>query len=83
MRKLLIRPLLLLIKAYQFLVSPLLGCRCRFHPSCSEYTAQAISCYGLRVGLYLSVRRLLKCHPWHPGGLDPVPPNNHKLSSTN
>ena len=55
------------------LVSPLLGRRCRFHPSCSEYLAQATARFGVARGLYLGSRRVLSCHPWNPGGLDPVP----------
>ncbi|MGB4704178.1 MAG: membrane protein insertion efficiency factor YidD [Candidatus Saccharicenans sp.] len=62
-----------LIKAYQLLISPLLGSRCRFYPSCSEYTYEAIKKYGLLKGCWLGSRRLLRCHPWHPGGFDPVP----------
>ncbi|MDI6845268.1 MAG: membrane protein insertion efficiency factor YidD [Candidatus Saccharicenans sp.] len=62
-----------LIKAYQLLISPLLGSRCRFYPSCSEYTYEAIKKYGFLKGCWLGSRRLLRCHPWHPGGFDPVP----------
>ena len=62
-----------LIRGYQFFVSPFIGPRCRFYPSCSEYALEAISRYGLPKGVYLGTRRLLKCHPFHPGGFDPVP----------
>jgi len=62
-----------LIKGYKIAISPLLGNHCRFHPSCSEYTYQAIKKYGLLQGVYLGVKRLLKCHPFHPGGVDLVP----------
>jgi len=63
-----------LIRAYQRLLSPLLAPACRFHPSCSEYSAQALRRLGLIAGGWLAVRRLLRCHPWHAGGYDPVPP---------
>lgn len=62
-----------LIRGYQYLISPLLGPHCRFHPTCSQYAIEAIQIHGLAYGGYLAIRRLLRCHPWHPGGLDPVP----------
>ncbi|TNE89270.1 MAG: membrane protein insertion efficiency factor YidD [Gammaproteobacteria bacterium] len=62
-----------LIRAYQYLLSPLLGQRCRFHPSCSCYAMEAVERHGLLKGGYLTGRRLIKCHPFHPGGYDPVP----------
>jgi hypothetical protein len=65
---------ILLVKAYQLLVRPVLPRACRFHPSCSEYALEALGAHGLFYGLYLTARRLLRCHPFHPGGLDPVPP---------
>ena len=58
---------------YQVTLSPLLGPRCRFYPTCSCYAAEAIKIHGLRRGLGLSLRRLGKCHPLHPGGVDLVP----------
>lgn len=61
-----------LIKAYQYGIRPMLGQRCRFFPSCSEYTAEAIATYGVLRGGAMGVRRLGKCHPWHAGGYDPV-----------
>ncbi len=62
-----------LIKGYKIFISPLLGNHCRFHPSCSDYTYQAIKKHGLLKGAYLGGKRLLKCHPFHPGGVDLVP----------
>lgn len=62
-----------LIRLYQVCVSPLLGPSCRFTPSCSEYTREAVLRHGALKGLGLGLRRLLRCHPWHPGGCDPVP----------
>jgi putative membrane protein insertion efficiency factor len=64
---------LLAIRFYQLAISPYLGPRCRFHPTCSVYGYEAISRYGAIKGGYLTVRRILKCHPFHPGGFDPVP----------
>jgi putative membrane protein insertion efficiency factor len=63
-----------LIHGYRYLVSPWVGNQCRFYPSCSHYAEEAINTHGFIKGGYLTGRRLLKCHPWHPGGLDPVPP---------
>jgi len=62
-----------LIKAYQYLISPLLGSNCRFVPSCSDYAQEAIQKRGAVVGLILSAKRLGRCHPWCAGGYDPVP----------
>jgi len=62
-----------LIKGYQLLISPLLGNNCRFSPSCSHYAVQALTRYGFLRGVWLSARRVLRCHPWHTGGHDPVP----------
>lgn len=64
---------LALLAGYRVLVSPLLGPACRFFPSCSHYAAQAVHRYGVWKGLGLAACRLGKCHPWHPGGVDPVP----------
>jgi putative membrane protein insertion efficiency factor len=59
------------IRVYQATISPLLGDVCRFHPSCSRYMVEALQKYGLVVGLAKGLRRLSRCHPWHPGGVDP------------
>jgi len=70
---------ILLIQAYQRTVGPMLpvllgpGCGCRFAPSCSHYAIEALSKHGLIAGSFLSVRRILRCQPFHPGGPDPVP----------
>lgn len=64
---------LLLIRFYQVGISPFIGPRCRFQPTCSQYAIIAINRYGVGKGTYLAVRRLLKCHPFHKGGYDPVP----------
>lgn len=66
--------LVLLVRAYQLLVSPLLGPRCRFYPSCSAYAVEALKVHGALRGTWLAVRRVGRCHPWNPGGVDTVPP---------
>ena len=68
------RVLLGLIAAYRLLLSPFLGPSCRFYPTCSAYAGEAIETHGALRGTWLAARRILKCHPWHPGGYDPVPP---------
>jgi putative membrane protein insertion efficiency factor len=68
------RALVAVVRAYRLLLSPLLGPRCRFAPSCSAYAVEALMLHGAVRGGLLSVRRLLRCHPFHPGGHDPVPP---------
>jgi putative membrane protein insertion efficiency factor len=67
------RALLTLVEAYRVALSPLLGGYCRYHPSCSVYAAEAIRRKGAAQGALLAARRLLRCHPFHPGGYDPVP----------
>lgn len=69
-------PLIGLICGYRWLISPLLGPCCRYLPSCSEYAVEALRRHGAGYGSYLTARRLLRCHPWHAGGLDPVPPRD-------
>ena len=65
--------LVFLLKSYKRYISPLVPPACRFQPTCSEYAAEAISTHGTLKGSWLAVKRLLKCHPFHPGGFDPVP----------
>ncbi|MFC4486394.1 MULTISPECIES: membrane protein insertion efficiency factor YidD [Tepidiphilus] len=67
------RLLIALIRGYQVAISPWLGRNCRFYPSCSQYTLEAIERHGAVKGLWLGMRRVLRCHPFHPGGHDPVP----------
>ena len=72
------RALVLLVRAYQLFISPLLGPRCRFHPTCSHYTIEAVQTHGAIKGSWLALRRIVRCHPLHPGGYDPVPPRGHR-----
>ena len=65
--------LIALVKAYRFVASPLLGPCCRFHPTCSEYAIGALRRFGPLRGSWLAIWRIARCHPWHPGGFDPVP----------
>jgi putative membrane protein insertion efficiency factor len=69
---------IILIRVYQYTLAAVLGGQCRFHPSCSEYGIEAIRSHGAWRGFGLGVKRVLKCHPWHPGGLDPVPGSDTK-----
>ena len=64
---------LALLRAYQYFLRPLLGPNCRFYPSCSDYSREAIERHGVLKGLWLTLRRVGRCHPYHPGGFDPVP----------
>ncbi|AMA73354.1 membrane protein insertion efficiency factor YidD [Aneurinibacillus thermoaerophilus] len=70
--------LILLIRAYQRFISPLLPPSCRFYPSCSHYGLEAIQRFGALKGGWLTIKRLVKCHPFHPGGIDPVPEKKKK-----
>ena len=65
--------LLGLVRFYQYAISPFLGRRCRYFPSCSEYMVEAVQKHGAGKGCWMGVKRLCRCHPWHPGGYDPVP----------
>ncbi|CDH45364.1 MAG: membrane protein insertion efficiency factor YidD [Candidatus Competibacteraceae bacterium] len=65
--------LIALIRVYQMGISPVLGNHCRFYPSCSQYACEALERHGVLRGGWLAIRRVLRCHPWHPGGVDPVP----------
>lgn len=67
------RLLLMLVKAYQYFVSPLFAPSCRFTPTCSEYACQALTKHGPLKGLWLAIKRIARCHPWNEGGYDPVP----------
>nr|WP_207692503.1 membrane protein insertion efficiency factor YidD [Desulfonema limicola] len=67
------RFLLIIIRLYQYAISPLLGPCCRFYPTCSNYAYEAIVRYGICKGIVLSAKRILRCHPFSPGGIDPVP----------
>ncbi len=65
--------LIAVVRCYKYLISPMLGPRCRFYPSCSDYSLEALQRHGTLQGSYLTLKRLSKCHPFHAGGIDPVP----------
>ena len=67
------RILLQLLTMYRLLISPFLGRNCRFFPTCSDYATEALSRHGAAKGSWLTLKRITRCHPWHPGGFDPVP----------
>ena len=68
------KPLLIAaLRGYQYLLRPMLGANCRFHPSCSDYALEAVERHGALRGAWLAARRIGRCHPWNPGGHDPVP----------
>ena len=73
--------ILFIIKLYQWTLSPFLGGACRFYPSCSKYTAGCVERFGAGKGLLMGAKRVLKCHPWHEGGYDPVPEKQEKWSN--
>ena len=70
------RLLILILRGYKLAISPMLGQNCRFYPSCSEYAMEAIREYGAAKGSLMAGKRLCKCHPWYPGGIDLVPPKS-------
>lgn len=72
--------LIILIRVYRYAISPFLGNHCRFYPSCSSYAETALRRHGFFKGSWLTLRRLARCHPFHPGGVDPVPdhPTSHR-----
>jgi hypothetical protein len=72
-----------LIRVYQHAVSPWFGRTCRFEPSCSNYMLEAIRLHGVWSGVFLGLRRVARCHPWNPGGFDPVPPKPEPPSRKN
>ncbi|NCA82785.1 MAG: membrane protein insertion efficiency factor YidD [Opitutae bacterium] len=67
-----------LIRIYQKTLAPFFGSCCRFEPSCSNYMLEAIRAHGVGYGVFLGLRRVARCHPWNPGGHDPVPPKKQK-----
>ena len=76
------RLLVWILRAYQVMLSPMLGQSCRFYPSCSHYAIEALRTHGAARGSYLAARRVCRCHPFNEGGVDPVPPPQHKNSIT-
>ncbi len=70
--------LIWIVKGYRYVLSPYLGSHCRYHPSCSSYAITALERHGFVKGVSLSVKRVLRCHPWHEGGFDPVPDKNKR-----
>ena len=72
--------LIAIVQLYRWFVSPLLGQNCRFYPSCSSYAVEALERHGAVHGSWLATRRICRCHPWNPGGFDPVPEPAHELS---
>tara|TARA_B100000579_G_C22388246_1_gene646083 strand:- start:328 stop:570 length:243 start_codon:yes stop_codon:yes gene_type:complete len=78
LNKIVTYPLILLIRVYQLIVSPMLGSNCRFMPTCSEYALESLKTYGLIKGTYLTIKRIGKCHPWGSHGYDPIPTKMEK-----
>ncbi len=73
LKKILIFPLIFIVKIYQSIISPLFPPTCRYKPTCSEYAIQSLKKYGLIKGVYLSIKRVVNCHPWGGSGYDPIP----------
>ena len=73
--------LIWLLKGYRFAISPLYGQVCRFHPTCSAYALEAVTEHGALRGSWLALRRIGRCHPWNPGGYDPVPPRRSQTTT--
>ncbi len=77
LKKALAAPFLLLISIYRYFISPFLPPNCRYYPTCSQYTEEAIQTHGLFAGAWLGFKRIVSCHPWSEGGFDPVPEKKH------
>ena len=73
------RVLIAVVRAYQWVLSPLMGSQCRFQPTCSHYAIEALQTHGAWRGSWLALKRIGRCHPWHPGGYDPVPQVNNEV----
>lgn len=73
--------LIVIVRAYQWIISPLIGPRCRFHPSCSQYAIEALDTHGAGKGSLLAVKRICRCHPFSEGGYDPVPDTENSSPS--
>jgi putative membrane protein insertion efficiency factor len=78
LNKIIIFPFVLFIRLYQLIISPMLGSNCRFIPTCSEYAMESLREYGLIKGIFLSIKRIGKCHPWGSHGYDPIPTKMEK-----
>lgn len=75
--------LLILIKGYQYFISPLCPGVCRYRPTCSQYMIEAVQIHGLTKGVFLGIKRLLRCHPWGGHGYDPVPAKEKRITDDN
>lgn len=80
--KILAFPFILLVKIYQWVISPLTPASCRYHPTCSQYTIEALREWGVFTGSWLAIKRISSCHPWGGSGYDPVPKNDKRKSHT-
>ena len=78
LNKIITLPLIIVIRAYQLMISPMLGSNCRFTPTCSEYAMESFKSHGLIKGLFLAIKRIGKCHPWGGHGYDPIPTKINK-----